>query len=65
MPLIAYRERREKTALNTEILSEVNKKILEYCEWAGITDVGFFVEEAAKYIFANDLRWRKYLEENK
>jgi hypothetical protein len=61
MPLIADRKRRKRVPINEEILANVHEEIVEYCEWAGITDFGYFFEEAAKFIFANDPLWQEFL----
>lgn len=65
MPLIANRDRRKKVQINTEILEEVELQINEYCKWSGVIDIGYFIEEAAKYIFANDKAWQKHLNDLK
>ena len=65
MPLIAHRDRRKKVTINTEILEEIEMKIREYCEWSGVVDIGYFFEEAAKYIFTQDKLWQKHLNGSK
>ncbi|WP_019215858.1 hypothetical protein [Legionella tunisiensis] len=34
--------------------------IQQYCQWANIDDIGFFIEEAAHFIFAKDKDWKQY-----
>lgn len=63
MPLISYRENQKKERLKVDISSEVHKKILAYCKWSGINDIGFFIEEAALYVFAKDKVWKQHLKE--
>lgn len=63
MPLIAYREKRGKVPFSVDIISEIDEQIKKYCEWAGVTDTAYFIEEAAKHIFAKDELWNKYLQE--
>lgn len=62
MPLIAYRDRKKKVPFKIEIVEEIHKQMQKYCEWAGIEEPGFFIEEAAKYIFSQDKLWAKYLD---
>lgn len=61
MPLIADRKKRKRVAINEEILATVHEQIVAYCDWAGITDFGYFFEEAAKFIFTNDPVWQEYM----
>ena len=35
-------------------------KINEYCQWANIDDLGFFIEEAAGFIFSKDKDWKDH-----
>lgn len=65
MPIIAHRDKRKKVNINEDILENVHDRIIQYCEWAGITDMGYFIEEAASYIFANDRLWQEFLAKSK
>lgn len=64
MPLIQH-SRKEKVAYNCDIIVEVNNQIEAYCLWAGITDPGYFLEQAAKRFFENDSSWQDYLNDLK
>ncbi|WP_058534505.1 hypothetical protein [Legionella saoudiensis] len=65
MPLIANRDKRKKVSITTEILADVDAVIKQYCQWSGVVDIGYFFEEAAKYVLAHDQLWQKHLHELK
>lgn len=46
-----------KLEMDRDILSDINK----YCEWAGISNIEHFIEEAAKHVFLNDKDWKKHI----
>ena len=50
----------KKEKIKAIINSDVAAKITAYCAWANIDDVGFFIEEAASFIFAKDRDWKQY-----
>lgn len=50
----------KKEKIKATISSEVAATIAEYCAWANIDDVGFFIEEAAGFIFAKDRDWKQF-----
>ena len=54
-----------KEKIKTTISSETISKIEEYCNWANIDDVGFFIEEAASFVFSKDKDWKAYQRTNK
>lgn len=60
MPIINGTRFQKKEKIKAEIGSETFAKIAEYCAWAKIDDVGFFIEEAASFIFAKDREWKQY-----
>lgn len=45
-----------KATINADTLTKIN----QYCEWANIDDLGFFIEEAASYVFAKDKEWKDH-----
>ena len=45
-----------KAIVNTEILA----KMEEYCEWAQIEDLGYFIEEAAHFVMTKDRDWKDH-----
>ena len=40
--------------------SDVIVKINEYCQWAHIEDMGFFIEKSAQLIFEKDKDWKAH-----
>ncbi|MBA2655963.1 MAG: hypothetical protein H0U70_03160 [Tatlockia sp.] len=60
MPIINGNFVQKKEKIKAEISNETFKKIAEYCAWAEIEDVGFFIEEAASFIFAKDRDWKQH-----
>lgn len=60
MPIINGKRSQKKTKIKAEINSEIFDKINAYCAWAKIEDVGFFIEEAACFIFAKDRDWKQH-----
>ena len=60
MPIINGTRFQKKEKIKAEINSEIFAKINEYCTWANIVDIGFFIEEAASFIFAKDREWKQH-----
>ena len=60
MPIINGTRFHKKEKIKAEINSEIHEKINAYCAWASIDDVGFFIEEAASFIFAKDRDWKQH-----
>ena len=60
MPIINGNRVLKKEKIKAEISSETFEKITEYCAWAKIDDVGFFIEEAASFIFSKDRDWKQH-----
>jgi hypothetical protein len=50
----------KKSNINLEINAEVLEQIKTYCAWANISDVSFFFEEAATFVFAKDKEWKAH-----
>lgn len=48
----------KKNNINVEINAEVLEQIKAYCSWANISDISFFFEEAATFVFAKDKEWK-------
>ncbi|MCP0913080.1 MULTISPECIES: hypothetical protein [Legionella] len=59
MPIINGTRSQKKEKIKAEINSEIFTQINEYCAWAKIDDIGFFIEEAASFIFAKDKDWKQ------
>lgn len=61
MPLISKAEKdNDKESWRIRMKKEVCDEVLAYCEWANIKYRDYFLEEACKYIFANDIDWVKH-----
>jgi hypothetical protein len=50
----------KKEKIKAEINVDVLRQIEKYCEWANIDNIGFFLEEAAYFIFAKDKEWKQH-----
>lgn len=50
----------KKEKIKALISSEVAEQISAYCAWANIDDIGFFLEEAASFVFAKDKEWKQH-----
>lgn len=48
----------KKSELAVEVNTEVLEEIKAYCAWANISDISFFFEEAATFVFAKDKEWK-------
>jgi len=61
MPIISNQIKTKKIKLKSqEIDSNIYDEINQYCEWVGIDDVSFFIEEAARHVFKTDADWKKH-----
>jgi hypothetical protein len=60
MPIIKGTRLQKKEKIKAEICSETFEKINEYCAWAKIDDIGFFIEEASSFVFAKDRDWKQH-----
>lgn len=49
-----------KDKIKIEINSEVLKTIQNYCKWADIDNIDFFIEEAACFVFSKDKDWKEH-----
>ncbi|WP_058533875.1 hypothetical protein [Legionella saoudiensis] len=59
MPIISGSQAQIKEKLKVEIHADILEQIQKYCEWASINDLGFFIEEASRFVFAKDKEWKK------
>lgn len=60
MPIINGTRVQKKEKIKAEICSETFDMINAYCAWANIDDIGFFIEEAAGFVFAKDRDWKQH-----
>lgn len=65
MAIISGNQEKTKEKIKAEISSDTLKQIQQYCEWASINDLGFFIEEASHFVFSKDKEWKKQLRINK
>ncbi len=65
MAIIKGTRLQKKDKIKASINSDVAAKINEYCAWANIEDIGFFIEEAANFVFNKDREWKQYNKTNK
>ena len=60
MPIIKSKAVAGKSSLKAKVKPEVLEQIEKYCQWAGIYDIGYFIEKAAEKFFLQDDEWRQY-----
>ncbi|MBA2652464.1 MAG: hypothetical protein H0U73_09400 [Tatlockia sp.] len=60
MAIINGNSSTKKEKIKAEINADVLKHIDQYCAWANIDTIGFFIEEAASFIFAKDKDWKQH-----
>lgn len=65
MPIINATRFQKKEKIKAEINAEIHTKIKEYCAWAKIDNIGYFIEEAASFIFAKDRDWKQHKKSSK
>lgn len=58
MAIINGERAQKKSDISIEINTNVLEQIKSYCEWANISDISWFLEEAACYVFAKDKEWK-------
>ena len=50
----------KKEKIKAVVSKEVLENIKAYCEWSDIDDLGFFIEEAACFVFSKDKDWKEH-----
>ncbi|MDX1838628.1 hypothetical protein DIZ81_11720 [Legionella taurinensis] len=55
----------KKEKVKIELKLDTLRAIECYCEWAKIDDIGYFVEEAAQFVFSKDREWKQHLKQLK
>jgi hypothetical protein len=58
MAIISAKRAFKKTNVNLEVSYDILEEMKAYCSWAGISELSYFVEEAASFIFAKDKEWK-------
>lgn len=64
MALIKKKLEAKKEKIRVEINGATFDMMKKYCSWSHIEDIGYFIEEAAHFVFKKDKEWKKYLEQN-
>lgn len=65
MAIINGNKSSRKEKIKAEISCETYQTIQQYCQWANIDNIGFFIEEAAHFIFAKDKDWKQHQKSSK
>jgi len=55
MAIITKQIENKKEKLRVEISSSIIEEINEYMQWADISDINYFLEESATFVFSSDL----------
>ncbi len=63
MPIIKNRKAKDNSSIKAKIKPEVLEQIEQYCQWAGIYDLGYFIEKAANELLLKDPEWLVYKEQ--
>lgn len=60
MAIISGTKATKKEKLKATVSSSVVQQMNDYCQWAGIDDIGFFIEESACFVFEKDKEWKDH-----
>ncbi|KTD24901.1 MULTISPECIES: hypothetical protein [Legionella] len=60
MALLKEQHKQKKVKLNLEIDQKLFFMIKEYCKWASIDDIDYFIEQIALFVFKKDKEWKKF-----
>lgn len=60
MAIIKYKTNQPKTIIKAKIDQTILAQMEQYCEWSGIFDLGYFIEQAALYVFRKDMEWKEF-----
>lgn len=55
----------KKIKVSLQFDSSLLQKIESYCEFVGIDDMSYFFEEATKFIFSKDKKWKDHVKTQK
>lgn len=64
MTIIKSNKLINKRVLKAHIDKDILKEIKTYCDWAGVYDLGYFIEDISTYIFSKDEEWQAHLKQN-
>jgi len=65
MAIITKKIEDKKEKLRVEISSSIIEEINEYMQWADISDINYFLEESATFVFSSDRDWKKHKKNSK
>lgn len=60
MPIISGDKLNKMEKIKADVSTETLDQINAYCQWANIDDLGYFIEEAAEFVFAKDKEWKNH-----
>ncbi len=61
MPIIKNKKTVDISSIKAKVNPVILEKIENYCHWAGIYDLGYFIEKAASDLLAKDPEWNLHL----
>lgn len=64
MPMIKNKQSMDVSSIKAKVNPMILEQIEHYCQWAGIYDLGYFIEKAATHLL-NDPEWNLYKEQMK
>lgn len=63
MPMIKNKRSMDVSSIKAKVNPAALEQIESYCHWAGIYDLGYFIEKAAHELLIRDPEWLQYLEQ--
>lgn len=64
MPIIKNKNPIDLSAIRAKVNPELLGLIENYCQWAGIYEIGYFFEKAARELLSKDLEWQLHLKQH-
>lgn len=62
MPMIDSKKNMDISPIKAQVSPMILEEIENYCQWAGIYDLGYFIEKAATDLFLKDPEWNLHKE---
>jgi hypothetical protein len=59
MPMIKQKQTVDTSSIKAKVSPVVLEQIENYCHWAGIYDLGYFIEKAATSLITRDEEWNR------
>ncbi|MBA3536517.1 MAG: hypothetical protein H0T84_07905 [Tatlockia sp.] len=60
MPIIKNKKTMDISPIKAKVNPIILEQIESYCHWAGIYDLGYFIEKAASDLLTKDPEWNIY-----